>query len=232
VRNNPILYTDPSGHMIMVEDNFFVREDKPTGDLVIINSWGPGKTFANPVEQAAANVVINKNPKYLASMPNNSPGFFVGATFETAAKKVGTDLGHYYTDFINFVNMAWSAVAGTRYTGSYDNLTPSSLKADAMGDPDCFGCGFQSITDPALKQSAQVTVDLIDKGGPFPYKKDGTVFRNLGNPLPASSDPHYYREYTIPTPGSINRGAARYVVGNNGELYLTLDHYQHFTRIR
>jgi len=230
--NNPIRYNDPSGHMIMVDDDLFVREDKPTGDLVIINSWGPGKTFTNPVEQAAANVVINMNSKYLAAMPENSSGFFVAATFETAAKKVGTDLGNYYTNFINFVNMAWSAVAGTRYTGSYNNSIPSSLNADAMGDPDCLGCGFQSITDPALRQNAQNTLELIDKGGPFPYKQDGAVFKNKGNPLPVSNDPSYYHEYTITTPGMTNRGTVRIIVGGNAEVYLTLDHYGHFIRIR
>jgi len=90
--------------MIMVEDNLFVREDRSTGDRVIINSWGPGKLFANPVEQAAANVVINENSKYMAVMPQNSTGFFMEATFETAAKEIGSDLGSYYTTFISLMN--------------------------------------------------------------------------------------------------------------------------------
>ncbi len=41
----------------------------------------------------------------------------------------------------------------------------------------------------------------------------------------------YYREYTVPTPGSRDRGARRLVLGDSGETYYTGDHYQSFTRI-
>ena len=41
----------------------------------------------------------------------------------------------------------------------------------------------------------------------------------------------YYREYTVPTPGVSHRGARRIVVGRQGELYYTSDHYRSFRRI-
>ena len=41
----------------------------------------------------------------------------------------------------------------------------------------------------------------------------------------------YYREYTVPTPGSDDRGARRIVAGDGGELYWTGDHYSSFSRI-
>jgi ribonuclease T1 len=38
-------------------------------------------------------------------------------------------------------------------------------------------------------------------------------------------------EYTVPTPGSDDRGARRIVAGDEGELYWTGDHYRSFERI-
>ena len=41
----------------------------------------------------------------------------------------------------------------------------------------------------------------------------------------------YYREYTVETPGSPDRGARRLVIGSGGETYYTDDHYASFERI-
>lgn len=79
---------------------------------------------------------------------------------------------------------------------------------------------------PQLEQ----TLALIAKGGPFPYKKDGTVFQNRENKLPQRPR-GYYREYTVPTPGAANRGARRVVQGRDGDTWYTSDHYNTFVRI-
>ena len=41
----------------------------------------------------------------------------------------------------------------------------------------------------------------------------------------------YYREYTVETPGSDDRGARRLVIGEEGEIFYTRDHYESFVRI-
>jgi guanyl-specific ribonuclease Sa len=41
----------------------------------------------------------------------------------------------------------------------------------------------------------------------------------------------YYREYTVETAGSPDRGARRLVSGHAGEIYYTRDHYQTFIRL-
>jgi len=74
------------------------------------------------------------------------------------------------------------------------------------------------------------TLALIDRGGPFPYPKDGTVFANREGLLP-SQPRGWYREYTVPTPGAKNRGARRVVRGKDGETWYTRDHYKTFVRI-
>jgi ribonuclease T1 len=83
------------------------------------------------------------------------------------------------------------------------------------------------------------TLALIRQGGPFPYRKDGTVFGNRERLLP-SQPRGYYFEYTVPTPASRDRGARRIVAGKGvtgnvatgGEYYYTDDHYRSFRRIR
>ena len=64
----------------------------------------------------------------------------------------------------------------------------------------------------------------------FPYPQDGTVFQNREGLLPAE-EAGYYREYTVPTPGSPDRGARRLIVGEAGGIYYTDDHYESFREI-
>lgn len=86
------------------------------------------------------------------------------------------------------------------------------------------------VRDAEERAELQKTLDLIARGGPFPYRNDGTVFANRERRLP-QHERGYYREYTVVTPGAPNRGARRVVRGNGGETYYTRDHYRTFVRI-
>ncbi|MFC0039426.1 ribonuclease domain-containing protein [Actinomadura rayongensis] len=86
------------------------------------------------------------------------------------------------------------------------------------------------VSPDKLPKEAVQTLELIDRGGPFPYRKDGTTFRNRENKLPQEPS-GYYREYTVPTPRSQDRGARRVVAGKNGERYYSGDHYRSFARV-
>ncbi len=88
-----------------------------------------------------------------------------------------------------------------------------------------------AVTVERLPSEARSTINLIRKGGPFPYTKDGTVFRNRERRLPQAAT-GYYREYTVKTPGSRDRGARRIVTGQKGEIYYTDDHYASFVRVQ
>ena len=81
-----------------------------------------------------------------------------------------------------------------------------------------------------LPPEARATLSLIEKGGPFPYARDGAVFGNRERQLPKQKR-GYYHEYTVGTPGARDRGARRIVAGRGGELYYTDDHYRSFRRI-
>jgi ribonuclease T1 len=85
-----------------------------------------------------------------------------------------------------------------------------------------------------LPTQGRETYELIRQGGPFPYGKDGAVFGNRERLLPAGKR-GYYREYTVTTPGSRDRGARRIVCGGPARApdacFYTADHYASFRRI-
>jgi len=90
--------------------------------------------------------------------------------------------------------------------------------------------GLATVAVAQLPQQARDTLALIDKGGPFPYDRDGIVFGNNERILPQQAR-GYYHEYTVPTPGSRDRGARRLVVGQSGDIYYTDDHYASFRQV-
>jgi ribonuclease T1 len=87
-----------------------------------------------------------------------------------------------------------------------------------------------TVSTSSLPAEARQTLALIDSGGPFPYDQDGVVFGNREGLLP-DHPTGYYHEYTVPTPGSPDRGARRIITGSAGEVYYTDDHYRSFERI-
>lgn len=105
----------------------------------------------------------------------------------------------------------------------------------------CGAAGAADLPGVALADlppQARETLTLIQRGGPFPYRRDGTVFLNFERILPVKPR-GYYREYTVRTPGVRHRGARRIVAGagprgdvrTSGEYYYTDDHYNSFRRI-
>ncbi len=90
--------------------------------------------------------------------------------------------------------------------------------------------GLPVILRADLPPDAHTTLDLIQRGGPFPYRQDDSVFQNRERLLPLHPR-GYYREYTVETPGASTRGARRFVVGQGGEFYYTADHYASFSRV-
>jgi ribonuclease T1 len=95
--------------------------------------------------------------------------------------------------------------------------------------------GISTIAIAELPLQGRNMVKLIYRGGPFRYDKDGSVFGNRENFLPAEKR-SFYREYTVETPGKRSRGARRIVCGGfvpaaPDACYYTDDHYASFRRI-
>jgi len=83
-----------------------------------------------------------------------------------------------------------------------------------------------------LPPEAVATLEAIERGGPYSYDRDGSVFQNRERRLP-DQPRGYYREYTVETPRSPDRGARRIVAGGDPPevFYYTDDHYRTFRRV-
>jgi len=111
----------------------------------------------------------------------------------------------------------------TGCSSSTDTVTGSSA-------PTWVPDGMGTVSESALPAEARQTLALIDKGGPFPYARDGVVFGNFERELPRQQR-GYYHEFTVRTPGAQGRGARRIVAGQGGEIYYTDDHYNSFRAV-
>lgn len=103
--------------------------------------------------------------------------------------------------------------------GSSASRTPTASVANPSELPE--------IKASELPPEARQTLDLIARGGPFPYSRDNVPFGNFERILPRKAS-GYYREFTVRTPGESDRGARRIVAGEAGEKYYTADHYESF----
>ncbi|MFF9361145.1 ribonuclease domain-containing protein [Streptomyces griseoluteus] len=118
-------------------------------------------------------------------------------------------------------------LAGCAGTGTATE--PPAASRHAASVP-AWAAGMATVPESRLPVEARRTLALIDKGGPYPYARDGIVFGNFEGRLPGHRR-GYYHEYTVPTPGSSDRGARRMVTGDGGEFYYTDDHYNSFRAV-
>ena len=138
----------------------------------------------------------------------------------------GGDLG----DVVGNLQKSAGEPAAVQDTQAQDTQAQDTQTQDAQAPTVGQVSGLPIILWNDLPPEAQETIELIDQGGPFPYDKDGSTFGNREGILP--DRPHgYYKEYTVITPGSRDRGARRIVGGADGELYYTDDHYDSFREV-
>ena len=112
-------------------------------------------------------------------------------------------------------------------TGSLPTPTATSAAPEATHTPDS---GLPTVRESELPPEALDTLDLIWDDGPYPFRQDDSTFGNREGILPPQLR-GYYREYTVVTPGSRDRGARRIVVGADWDMYYTADHYASFRQI-
>lgn len=109
----------------------------------------------------------------------------------------------------------------------------TGLPAPAVEDPAASQTpesGLETVAESDLPGEAHDTLELIRSGGPFPFRQDDATFFNREGILPQRPR-DYYREYTVRTRGSPDRGARRIVAGEGGDLFYTADHYDSFVQI-
>lgn len=131
--------------------------------------------------------------------------------------------------FAIFAGALWQQRAN-RDAAPPATVTQAATKTAAAEKAPEHWARVQQVVAEDERGPLMATLTLIDRGGPFPFPRDGITFGNREGRLPAR-DRGYYREYTVPTAGAQNRGARRVVQGRNGETYYTNDHYESFVRI-
>ena len=116
-------------------------------------------------------------------------------------------------------------------TTSGSETPPASSSSAPSGSQEAVPGASSGMDVQALSKlpaEAAKTWKLIEANGPFPYpRNDGVTFQNREKRLPAKNS-GYYKEYTVPTPGSQDRGARRIVTGSEKEVFYTGDHYSSF----
>ncbi len=128
------------------------------------------------------------------------------------------------------IALAMVALAGcSLLSGDTPTMRPTAPAAASTPVAQAVPAGWRggSVDIGELPAEAIDTLRLIAQGGPFLYDQDGSTFQNREGLLPAHPR-GYYREYTVETPGSPDRGARRIVTGDRGERYYTDDHYDSF----
>jgi guanyl-specific ribonuclease Sa len=90
--------------------------------------------------------------------------------------------------------------------------------------------GGAPVSDPDQVREIRMVLALAARGPPYLHRQDGTSFQNRERRLPAMPRGHY-REFTVRTPGENDRGARRLVIGKDGVIWYTIDHYQSFRRL-
>ncbi len=121
---------------------------------------------------------------------------------------------------------------GSGSSGTSSGTPGAAAPASSASRSSTGGAGGPDCPLGGLPAQAQATVQEVYAGGPFPYRQDGVVFDNRERRLP--QEPHgYYHEYTVPTPGSADRGARRVIAGGGTRtapevFYYTANHYASF----
>jgi len=136
------------------------------------------------------------------------------------------------------------ASAGKRSRPSADDKHPSSDAEDSSNTTDGDDGRDASLVVrnvPVKDEGGEVvyrgdidlepTIDRIQRGERLHFRHDGIVFENREGRLPRKPS-GYYHEFVQPTPGDSGPGGQRVVMGSNGEIYYSPDHYRTFRRIR
>ncbi|EWC60133.1 Guanyl-specific ribonuclease Sa [Actinokineospora spheciospongiae] len=123
---------------------------------------------------------------------------------------------------------------GSTTTGVHNGSGSGSDSGSGSAGVPSKGRAVEGMVVRALSElppQAGQTWALIEKGGPFPYpRNDGVTFQNREGRLPKQAS-GYYKEYTVPTPGSPDRGARRLITGSGSEVFYTEDHYDSFVSV-
>jgi guanyl-specific ribonuclease Sa len=182
-----------------------------------------------------ASVVWQYNQSSRTAVPSTTP--------ETSNKSVGTEDGNTSPDERSGNDpdddqpLAPGFAPELRDHGSVIVSPVDSKAARSHQQSDSFLVKDQTIRDQHGKVVFRGTVDLkptldrIERGEANRHRNDGTTFQNREGRLPRKPA-GYYKEYVHPTQGESGPGPQRMILGKDGEIWYTPDHYKTFLEIK
>ncbi len=221
--NNPVRFSDPSGHCIVQYSGEVRMGQAPYGTSGLCPHTGtPG------VEAAYAATQMHNNPPPDGFTPQEK-AIIMGTALvapEAAPELIAWMILQKVMaeDMKNLpgvqVGVVMPCGGGTSFAGKSTNRFIAGGKIyDKYG---------QLFTEGTTDLGP--TLDRIRTGGGYSHIRDATTFGNREGLLP--KQPYgYYTEYVHPTPGMTGPGPQRIVTGREGEIYYTPDHYQSFIRV-
>jgi hypothetical protein len=75
------------------------------------------------------------------------------------------------------------------------------------------------------------TIDRIRRGEKLSHRNDGGIFTNRERRLPSQGDRNYYREFVHKMKGFSFPGPQRVIIGKDGSVWYTGDHYATFVQV-
>lgn len=88
-----------------------------------------------------------------------------------------------------------------------------------------------AIDDPVEVREIALTIADIEDGTPDRFRADREIYENHGSRLP-DHPRGFWRAFTVITPSERDRGPRRLVVGRDGQVWFTRDHYKTFVRLQ
>lgn len=128
--------------------------------------------------------------------------------------------------------------AGTDESKPAESTLPSPQPTTVSSKPTATPSVRRNVTlrDPDGEVIYRGEIDLgpslerVAAGRKLRFPNDGTTFQNREGRLPRKPS-GYYEEWVVPTPGESGPGPQRLVVGADGDVWYTPDHYRSFERI-
>jgi ribonuclease T1 len=132
--------------------------------------------------------------------------------------------------FVSFTGDSPENASGTPTVSASASLVTGDSVSVGTDPKSVATSGLPTVALGDLPAEAQQTHRLILDGGPYSYPQDDGVFGNREQNLPWQ-EYGWYREYTVVTHGSPDRGARRFIVGEDGVFFYTDDHYDSFREV-
>jgi RHS repeat-associated protein len=234
VYNNPLRYTDPTGHYISLEDDFGVRVTQKS----VIQIVHGGSHFVNPMEVKLANAILSGETQHLATIPADTPPWAIQRSMARVASELGygdsgVAVGDLLLDPLLIAGVGMAIGKGVENTvgavsASWLDLVPSK---------------YREVVARAFQGTPQVITlqeDLIvyrhwgggaqEEGSPWfspkPYIRPGNARRYLA--LPPGNTAERISVFKIPAGTIIIRGKVApqveyfgpYAVGGGEQIYL------------